>query len=335
MSEEIINELTGEIVDATAIAIPDETVIAVQQGDPIDVERAMARMQANVQLANSLRSMMELGEDYGMHPGYSKPCLEKPGAEKVLVALNVSPKIVNGSEGTIYDSEKGLREYNIVVAGIARNTGIDMGSGIGYARASEKDAMLKDKETGQITFRPDRVGWANNKAAKMAYKSAKIDLALMLGCLSGAFTQDVGDKVKAEKGFEPDRSEPSAEDNFAQDMAPAREQYAGPATEQGRPDLPWTDAHQEVKDILEALAPNSEAGQREILRCLASYSWEGKPKMVTDLTRITEKSMGYLLPRARKLSADVRALREQEVEITVEAIAAQAKKLNDRYPQRA
>lgn len=122
--------------------------------------------------------------DFGKVPKAKKPSLWKSGAEKVLFGFHLS------YDTTITDSykdfEKGVFYYE-VVAKAYDSEGRVVRTGVGccntneaaFGRASAYDSM--------------------NSALKKAKKRAVVDLALTIGCLSDAFTQDIEDDTNTEK----------------------------------------------------------------------------------------------------------------------------------------
>ena len=169
------------------------------EGAPIaefNPDVAIRRIEARVEFLHKLRKLLKDGEDYAQRPGYPKPSLEKPGAEKIAGALNAYPKVVR-IESEVVDEEFGLKGYTVQITLIERATGTELADGVGYARATKTD--LKTRKG----IDPSRASWANNKALKMAKKSALIDAALTAGCLSGYFTQDLEGAEKEEEQFTP------------------------------------------------------------------------------------------------------------------------------------
>jgi len=184
------------------------------EGAPIaefNPDVAIRRIEARVEFLHKLRKLLKDGEDYAQRPGYPKPSLEKPGAEKIAGALNAYPKVVR-IESEIMDEEFGLKGYTVQITLIERSTGTELADGIGYARAYKNDLYVNEYKIDPKTGKKKKVGkrldasrasWANNKALKMAKKSALIDAALTAGCLSGYFTQDLEGAEKEEEQFTP------------------------------------------------------------------------------------------------------------------------------------
>jgi len=160
-------------------------------------DKALERVDEVIKFIEGLRARLKEGEDYDKHPGYHKPSLEKPGAEKICAALNCGTEIIKTTANVI-QSQYGLKEYELVLGLKNRVNGAIMGEGVGYGRADEKDLFTWDKEQNKKVLKPDRAEWANNTALKMAYKSALICATLSAGALSGYFTQDL-EEIKNDK----------------------------------------------------------------------------------------------------------------------------------------
>lgn len=186
--EEVHNSLVP--VQARAMAI-------------FDPQAALAQVRKAVEFSHGLREILVEGEDYAKRPGYPKPSLEKPGAEKIAFALNCAPVIVRGEQGRVIDEEWGLKEYELVISLVNRSNGVSWAEGVGYSVADRKDCEVWDKATQGRLPKKERAAWANNKALKMAYKSGLICAALTGAALSGFFTQDL-------EGAPPPKEKPSA-----------------------------------------------------------------------------------------------------------------------------
>lgn len=115
--------------------------------------------------------------DYGLIPGYSKPTLLKPGAEKLCDAFGFSKHvdIVNRVE----EWEKGIFSYEVKVTLISKQSGHVEAEGIGACNSLERSYQ------GQDAFS------LINTLLKMAKKRALIDAVLSATRASGIFTQDI------------------------------------------------------------------------------------------------------------------------------------------------
>lgn len=130
------------------------------------------------------RSKCAAGNDCANPRHWSKPCLFKPGAEKITGMLGVRALFPSYTE---YEQAalKGVRIVSIIIrCQLVNNAGTVLAEGIG-ARGVETDY-------GDI-----------NKSLKMAAKSAMIYATLNMAGLSEIFTLDIEDMVAAGRVFQP------------------------------------------------------------------------------------------------------------------------------------
>lgn len=186
---------------------------ALEKIKEFSADGALARVDEAIRFIEGLRSRLKEDEDYGKHPGYTKPSLEKPGAEKIALALNCASTIIKLSP-TIIDDRYGLKEYELVVGLKNRVSGEICGEGVGYGRAHEKDLYAYDKEAGRRIIKAERAEWANNTALKMAYKSGLICASLTAGALSGYFTQDLDKAPEKDQKQHSERTESPSDGLF-------------------------------------------------------------------------------------------------------------------------
>ncbi len=148
-----------------------------------DIEAMQARLDAHDAWVKALIEKLEAELDYGHIPGIAKPTLFKPGAEKVLIALDATALIVSLE---LTHAPDGSSIYDCKVAGINLTTGQTMAHGEGSAKL---DAGILGK----------KADFGLNRAVKMAFKRAQVALAITMGGLSGYFTQDMEDAPPEEK----------------------------------------------------------------------------------------------------------------------------------------
>lgn len=122
--------------------------------------------------------------DFGKVPKAKKPSLWKSGAEKVLFGFHLAYDTV--ITDSYKDFQSGIFYYEVMAKAydsegrvIRTGVGCCNTNEAGFGRASAYDSM--------------------NSALKKAKKRAVVDLALTIGCLSDAFTQDIEDDTNAEK----------------------------------------------------------------------------------------------------------------------------------------
>jgi len=130
-------------------------------------------------LQEYVREHMTEGEDYGVVPGGSKPCLFKAGAEKLNAAFGYSPllSVTNRFENW----EAGLLAYEVKVTLVNKRTGQIEAEGIGSCNSRER--RYKNQDAAGIA----------NTLLKIAKKRALVDATLSATRSSGLFTQDLED----------------------------------------------------------------------------------------------------------------------------------------------
>lgn len=121
--------------------------------------------------------------DYGVITGCgSKPCLLKPGAEKLLMMFQVAPRVTVTDLSTPPD----VYRYRVIVS-LVSQAGVYLGDGVGEATSLEH--KWHDKKDGTTVNASD----VCNTILKMAKKRALVDAVLTVLGASDIFTQDVED----------------------------------------------------------------------------------------------------------------------------------------------
>lgn len=125
--------------------------------------------------------------DFGKIPKTTKPILFKSGAEKVLLGFGLyyDTEITDSYK----DYKNGLFYYEVKATAYDQQ-GRVVRSGVGCCNTSESGFGSANSYNS-----------ANN-ALKKAKKRAVVDLALTLGCLSDAFTQDLEDDSNEKRASE-------------------------------------------------------------------------------------------------------------------------------------
>lgn len=184
----------------------------------MSTQQALARLQ---QFQEFVNAVMVPGVDYGKIAGIDKPCLLKPGAEKLceIYALTPEVEVVNRIE----DWQGGFFHYECRCRLISRRTGHVQAVGVGSCNSREKRysdrwvfasdipagvdrATLQSREfTSKKGDKFKKYLWKNediytqvNTILKMAKKRALVDAALTATRSSGLWTQDVEDWVEGE-----------------------------------------------------------------------------------------------------------------------------------------
>ena len=189
-----------------------ESLIVFNEVEVLATEVMKARAERIKELAQSI---MTEGVHYGRIPGCgTKPSLWKPGAEKLLMAfqLTVKPVVINLS------TPKEIR-YQVIV-NVHTFSGVFVGAGVGEASSHEEryawKAAVCDQEWEQTPVENRRIKFSKktdnggeevvqvkqvrtnpsdvaNTILKMAKKRALIDATLTVLGASDIFTQDVED----------------------------------------------------------------------------------------------------------------------------------------------
>lgn len=159
-------------------------------------EQKVARIQADIALSDALvEKVLEIGIDYGIHPGTSSYALKDPGANTIINAFNCYPKAE-----VLFREVSDIRiSYVIDISlvsredGLVKSTGtgacttqetrygyrwVDNPESYGYARESSKKRTRDDRTTYRIV-NPD---WAEleNTILKLARKRGEVDAAMAL-----------------------------------------------------------------------------------------------------------------------------------------------------------
>lgn len=164
-------------------AAPVAPVAPVHGASPLDLPPAVfragleRRRQNRAALIDWIRSALVEGVDFGViqtRRGPSKPCLWKPGAEKICGMLGVTASFPT------------LREYEqAALSGVALEHIIircELRDAAGRVVAEGVGARSLRQDSGDL-----------NKALKMAEKSSMVDATLRMAGLSEVFTQDLED----------------------------------------------------------------------------------------------------------------------------------------------
>jgi len=200
----------------------------------VDPELSLEQVKQHVNLVQIvMRDVMKEGEHYGRIPGCgTKPCLLKPGAEKLNLTFRLAPSY----EVRRTDLPGGHREYEVICTLTSIATGAVLGQGVGSCSTMEskyryrvgeiefvgmpvpskywqtRDKRLlggdgfvprKNPETGkwEIAKQGQRVEHDNpadyyNTVLKMAKKRAHVDAILTVTAASDIFTQDIEELVE-------------------------------------------------------------------------------------------------------------------------------------------
>jgi hypothetical protein len=202
------------------------------------------------------KSILEEGvdKDYSQLPGTPKPSLHQPGADKLISAFGLTPRIVARPDLSVFDHEAGF--YYIKNQFDVLNGDKVVGTGIGTASSKEskyayrwmkkeqieshpklRDYKLDDfeKQSNQYGTRykvpnPD-IHDLVNTLEKMAAKRAKTSAVLQAFGLSSDFTTDMDDQ------------EPSHQTKRQQSKSKPKKQDDTPPDKAVAEFIEWFDAH--------------------------------------------------------------------------------------------
>lgn len=188
---------------------------------PISVEeftRRLAWMKQKMELTQKFfKEIMVEDTDYGMIPGAEKPCLLKPGAEKMLEVYGYAACIKRVDERE--DPATGFYEVQVTTQIVDKRTDAVVAEGVGSAntfeskyryrwvfenelpphadRDSLKTRTIHSKKHGrdyiQYRIENDDLWSLRNTILKMAAKRSLVDATLRATRSSGLFTQDLED----------------------------------------------------------------------------------------------------------------------------------------------
>jgi hypothetical protein len=166
-----------------ALATCPESAI-VHQSSPLEVNDVLAVVR---RVGIIMREVMIEGTHYGLVPGCGdKPCLLKPGAEKLSMTFRLLPRY----EVTMTDLGNGHREYSIVCI-LEGPDGDFRGQGIGSCSTLEKKYRYR-KSGNERVENPDLAD-VYNTCLKQGKKRAHVDAVITATACSDMFKQDIED----------------------------------------------------------------------------------------------------------------------------------------------
>lgn len=271
------------------------------------------RAQVN-QIQYLMHNVLKQGEHYGTIPGTgknAKPTLFQSGAEKIAFMFHLVPKC----EVTRESLPGGHREYEVKCTLVSRDTGQEMGCGIGLCSTMESKYRYRWTGYGDNRRRVENADIADtyNTVMKMAKKRALVDAVKSTTAASDIFSQDIEDLPKwmveqaAQEAQEPGQPAVSAGYYEAPQPAPqtAPPRAAQPSEE--RDDTELIQAYKRMGAAIEAWAAsiggnadNAKAGVKK------RPEWEANKHHV-----------GYILSIAREFEENTRPV-EEEAEVVEE-----------------
>lgn len=176
----------------------------------LDIADTAVKSRSNrlSELKDFIKNELKDGIDYGViavkKDTYTKPCLFKPGAEKICIFLELTPRYTLMSHTFLPNQPKQGKAYNEVtkkyeIVESIRNYyawewkcslcygDIETAQGVGMAN-TEESKYANQYNKGTAT--PDSMA---NTVLKISKKRALVDAVLGVGGLSDLFTQDLDD----------------------------------------------------------------------------------------------------------------------------------------------
>ena len=131
-----------------------ETNTLIEQ--PMMPAMGIQELQRQVALIDqALGAVMKKKVHYDIIPGTDKPCLLKPGAEKICLLFQLSPEI-EVKEKELAD---GHREYSVTCRLIHRGTGILAGAGIGLCTTMESKYRYRHADAVDTGILVPKIYW--------------------------------------------------------------------------------------------------------------------------------------------------------------------------------
>ncbi len=209
------------------------------------------RNQVN-RIQEIMRDVMKKGEHYDTLPDCEKPCLLKPGAEKLCLTFRMAPKY----DVILRQLADGHREYEVVCYLYHIYTGVFLGSGVGLCSTQESKYAYRNAERkcpmcgktaiirGQKKFGGGWVCWKKkggcgakfpdgdkgiegqdigkvpnpniadtyNTVLKIGKKRAHVDASLTVTAASDIFTQDLEDMHEVTEQANPAPAKPEGKE---------------------------------------------------------------------------------------------------------------------------
>lgn len=208
----------------------NKQLVTTETFTPLAVEDMIDKLKY---IEDYKQRVMQIKTDYGVIPGTSKPCLFKPGAEKLAFAFNlyaeyeVDSKVVEPFKEWEYEvwdkilkknvvkKTRGYFHYTMRCRIFNKETGQQWGSQI-----ADCDSMERGRETAP-----------SNTIMKMAEKRAYVGAVLNATFTSDRFTQDVEDY----RGNQATKKKSSTQKSSGDNGSSGGQQSGGYAKDDGFP----------------------------------------------------------------------------------------------------
>lgn len=169
-------------IETAAVAVVEQSGLAVQISD-----RALEQYQQQIERIKSfVQNNLRKDVDFGTIPNTPKPCLYKPGAEKLAKYFMLGSRIVNREREI--DRQNGFAMFSYTIEVYSLQTGAVIAQCEGSANTEEK--RNRNREAADLL----------NTLGKMAQKRAYVGAVIMAVGASDFFAPDLDDTHMGTKG---------------------------------------------------------------------------------------------------------------------------------------
>jgi hypothetical protein len=185
-------------MNAETLPVKAESRALITQ-DELSVDQVV---ELRAKIENTMKALMVDGRDYGQYPGFKKPALLQPGAEKLMSVFRLTPcpdrtKIVEEKEGEHYT-------YHVTMPLIHGPSGIPVGLGTAVCSTLEKKYVTAT-DRDDVPIRPAD---QRHTVKQMAVKRAKVAAVRGAVAASDLFEQDIDESGIRENCNRGGNSEP-------------------------------------------------------------------------------------------------------------------------------
>jgi hypothetical protein len=193
----------------TAIEPVAHTKLAVLDKGVLSTAEVLARTH---RIKEIQATVMKVNTHFGTIAGTPKPTLYQPGADILLVTFRIAPKVGNLEDLSTEDQIR----YRMTIKGLTQDTEAFLGEGVGECSSDEekyrwrKAACEEEWQETDPTMRREKWRKGNakpwkekqvrtspadvaNTILKMAFKRAKVAMAINVTACSDVFAQDLED----------------------------------------------------------------------------------------------------------------------------------------------
>jgi hypothetical protein len=196
-------------IPSTALVTAPPTKLAVFDKGVLSTAEVLARAHRIKEIQTTV---MKPHVHFGTIPGTQKPTLYQPGADVLLVTFKIAPKVALIEDLSTDDAIR----YRVKIAGVVQGTEEFLGDGVGECSSDEEKyrwrRVVCDEEWQETDPQMRRAKWRKgaqkpykeqqirtspadvaNTILKMAFKRAKIGMALSVTGAGDVFGQDLED----------------------------------------------------------------------------------------------------------------------------------------------